>query len=72
MEKYGIPNLQTVFETYSMGQIGLLTHVSWLKFKDMERDNKDSSRDSPARGKKRFLNKNNAEAAALIMQGLCS
>jgi hypothetical protein len=72
MEKYGIPNLQTLFETYSMGQIGLLTHVSWLKFKDMERENQDASKGATVRGKKRFLNKNNAEAAAFIMQGMCS
>lgn len=72
MEKYGIPNLQMLFENYSMGQIGLLTHVSWLKFKDMERENQNPSPRDSARGKKRFLNKNNAEAAAYILQGMCS
>jgi len=67
--------LKVLLENYSMAQIALISHVSFLKFKDDEKEREKSNREITARGgsgRKHALNKNNAEAAALIMQGLAS
>lgn len=68
-EKYGI-TLRQVCDNYSMAQIALISHISFLRYEDDEARRKSEERSGGR--KKHFLNTNNAEAAALIMSGMCS
>lgn len=66
-ERYGI-TLKELLDNYSMSQIALLSHVSYLKFEDEQERTKQESR----YGKKKFLNPNdpnNTQAYLLIASG---
>ena len=51
-----------------MPQIALISHVSFLKFKDEEARSKHDEQTGGR--KKHFINTNNAQAAAMIMAGM--